>query len=140
MRATYSSLPGIGLALTITVSPGSTSTQRWSRFAMRARPAIGSPCAPVVAITSRLAAVLRIWSFAINWLCGYWRYPRSVAIRTFCSMLRPTTATLRSNVAAASKTCWTRAILLANVATITRPSSGSMISRNASPTVRSEGV
>ena len=50
------------------------------------------------------------------------------------------TATLRSNVAAASRTCWTRAMLLAKVATITRPSSGSMISRNASPTVRSDGV
>ena len=52
MRETYSSLPGIGLALTMTVSPGWISTKRWSRFAMRARPAIGSPWAPVVAITS----------------------------------------------------------------------------------------
>ena len=50
------------------------------------------------------------------------------------------TDTLRLKVAAASRTCWIRAMLLANVATITRPSSGSMISRNASPTVASEGV
>ena len=50
------------------------------------------------------------------------------------------TATLRSKLAAASRTCWTRAMLLAKVATMTRPSSGSMISRNASPTVRSDGV
>ena len=52
MRETYSSLPGIGLALTMTVSPGWISTKRWSRLAIRARPAIGSPWAPVVAITS----------------------------------------------------------------------------------------
>ena len=51
MRATYSSLPGMGLAETMTVSPGWISTKRWSRFAIRARPAIGSPWAPVVAIT-----------------------------------------------------------------------------------------
>jgi hypothetical protein len=50
------------------------------------------------------------------------------------------TATLRSKVAAASMTCWMRAMLLAKVATITRPSSGSMISRKVSPTVRSESV
>ena len=50
------------------------------------------------------------------------------------------TVTFRSKVAAASRTCWTRAMLLAKVATMTRPSSGSMISRNASPTVRSDGV
>ena len=48
VRLTYSSLPGIGLALTMTVSPGLISTKRWSRFAIRARPAIGSPWAPVV--------------------------------------------------------------------------------------------
>ena len=50
------------------------------------------------------------------------------------------TATLRFMSAAASRTCWTRAMLLAKVATMTRPSSGSMISRKASPTVRSDGV
>ena len=61
-------------------------------------------------------------------------------MRVFCSIERPMTATLRSNVAAASRTCWTRAMLLAKVATMTRPSSGSMISRKASPTVRSDGV
>src|SRR4026207_1049940 len=55
VRETYSSLPGIGLALTMTVSPGWISTKRWSRFAIRARPAIGSPWAPGVAIT-RLAS------------------------------------------------------------------------------------
>ena len=61
-------------------------------------------------------------------------------MRKFCSIERPTTATLRSNVAAASMTCWMRAMLLANVATMTRPSSGSMISRKVSPTVRSDSV
>jgi hypothetical protein len=63
-----------------------------------------------------------------------------VAIREFCSIERPMIATCRSKVAAASRTCWRRAMLLAKVATITRPVSGSMISRNASPTVRSDGV
>ncbi len=98
VRATYSSLPGMGLALTMTVSPGSISTQRWSRLAMRASPAIGSPCAPVVAMTRRSAGVLRIWSLAISCAWGYSRYPSSVAMRTFCSMLRPTTATFRSKL------------------------------------------
>jgi hypothetical protein len=49
------------------------------------------------------------------------------------------TATLRSMSPDASRTCWIRAMLLAKVATMTRPSSGSMISRKASPTVRSDG-
>ena len=61
-------------------------------------------------------------------------------MRTFCSIERPMTVTLRSNVRAASKTCWTRAMLLANVATITRPSRPSMMSRKTSPTIRSDGV
>src|ERR1035437_8588469 len=60
VRATYSSLPGMGLALTITVSPAWISTKRWSRLAILARPAIGSPWAPVVAITRRLAGVDRL--------------------------------------------------------------------------------
>ena len=50
------------------------------------------------------------------------------------------TAVLRPMSAAASRTCWMRAMLQAKVATMTRPSSGSMISRNASPTIRSDGV
>lgn len=54
VRATYSSLPGMGLALTMTVSPGTISTNRWSLLAIRASPAMGSPWAPVVAMhTSR---------------------------------------------------------------------------------------
>ena len=61
-------------------------------------------------------------------------------MRVFCSMERPMTATWRPNVSEASKTCWMRAMLEAKVATMTRPSSPSMISRKASPTVRSEGV
>ncbi len=64
VRATYSSLPGIGLAETMTVSPGSISTNRWSRLAIRARPAIGSPWAPVVAITSLSAGMSLILSLA----------------------------------------------------------------------------
>ena len=50
------------------------------------------------------------------------------------------TATWRPNVSEASKTCWMRAMLEAKVATMTRPSRPSMMSRKASPTVRSEGV
>ena len=61
-------------------------------------------------------------------------------MRVFCSIERPMTATWRSNVCDASKTCWMRAMFEANVATMTRPSSPSMISRKASPTVRSDGV
>ena len=55
--ATHSSLPGMGVAETMTVSPGWISTKRWSLFAMRARPAIGSPWAPVVVMTSLSAAM-----------------------------------------------------------------------------------
>ena len=62
VRETYSSLPGIGLALTMTVSPGWISTKRWSRLAIRARPAIGSPWAPVVAMTSLLSG----WSLILS--------------------------------------------------------------------------
>ena len=61
-------------------------------------------------------------------------------MRLFCSIDRPMTATWRPNVSEASKTCWMRAMLDANVATMTRPLRPSMISRKASPTVRSEGV
>ena len=43
-------------------------------------------------------------------------------MRVFCSIERPMTATLRPNVSEASKTCWTRAMLEAKVATMTRPS------------------
>ena len=70
---TYSSLPGIGLADTITVSPGWISTKRWSRLAIRARPDIGSPWAPVVAITRLPGATSLIRSLGIIWSCGYWR-------------------------------------------------------------------
>ena len=63
-----------------------------------------------------------------------------MAIWKFCSIERPMTAALRPMSAAASSTCWMRAMFEAKVATITRPSSGSMISRNASPTIRSDGV
>ena len=73
MRATYSSLPGMGLALTITVSPAWISTQRWSRFAIRARPDIGSPCAPVVAITSLPSSIELIDSLGTIRLLSYFR-------------------------------------------------------------------
>ena len=42
-------------------------------------------------------------------------------MRTFCSIERPMTATLRPKLADASRTCWTRAMLLAKVATMMRP-------------------
>ena len=61
-------------------------------------------------------------------------------MRVFCSMERPMMATRRPNVSEASSTCWMRAMLLAKVATMTRPSSPCMMSRKASPTVRSDGV
>ena len=73
MRLTYSSLPGIGLALTITVSPGWISTKRWSRLAIRARPAIGSPWAPVVQMTSLPSGTSLILSLATIWEGGYFR-------------------------------------------------------------------
>ena len=52
VRATASSLPGIGEAETMTVSPGSMVMLRWSRLLMRVSPDIGSPCEPVVMTTS----------------------------------------------------------------------------------------
>ena len=44
--ATASSLPGIGEAETITVSPGSIVMLRWSRLLIRVSPLIGSPWEP----------------------------------------------------------------------------------------------
>ena len=67
VRETYSSLPGIGLALRITVSPCSISTNRWSRLAMRARPDIGSPWEPVVAMTILPSGTSPIRSLGTIW-------------------------------------------------------------------------
>ena len=102
---------------------------------MRARPDIGSPWLPVVAMTSLLSGTSPILSLPTIWLAGYCRYPRSLAIRKFCSIERPITATCRSNATAASRTCWIRAMLLANVATMTRPTPGQVIARLTTRTI-----
>ena len=99
VRATYSSLPGMGLALTMTVSPGTISTQRWSRLAMRARPAIGSPCAPVVAMVSCASGTSLRRSLGTSWPGRSAGSPGRSRCAMFCSIDRPMTATLRPKVA-----------------------------------------
>ena len=51
VRETSFSLPGIGVAEIITVSPGMMPTFLWSFIAMRVKALIGSPWLPVVMIT-----------------------------------------------------------------------------------------
>ena len=58
MRKTDVSFPGIGVAETITVSPGPTVTSRWSPFAIRLNTAIGSPWLPVTMKTTLLSGSL----------------------------------------------------------------------------------
>ena len=58
----------------------------------------------------------------------------------FCSMLRPRATIFRPWAHAASTTCWTRPMLLAKVATITRPAASPISCWSESPTVCSERV
>ena len=57
----------------------------------------------------------------------------------FLRIERPTSATLRSSMAAASITCWTRWMFEANEVTMIRPSQREKVSSRAGPTLDSEG-
>ncbi len=63
VRATASSLPGMGEADRMTVSPGTIVMFRWSRLLIRVRPDIGSPWDPVVTTISRAGSSRSSWSF-----------------------------------------------------------------------------
>ena len=52
MSCTRSSFPGTGRAEMITVSPRSTETDWWSRYAIRVSADIGSPWLPVQRIST----------------------------------------------------------------------------------------
>ena len=70
---------------------------RWSRFAMRARPAVGSPWLPVVTMASLSGVVLDAGPG--DDLRGRRSGSRArVAIWTLCSIVRPVTNTLRPHV------------------------------------------
>src|SRR5690606_34246569 len=66
VRWTNSSLPGIGWADMITVSPRSTSNTRCRPQASRPRTADGSPCVPVAMMTSSLGFILFACSMLTN--------------------------------------------------------------------------
>ena len=56
VSCTRSSFPGTGFAERITVSPRSTVTVAWSRYAIRVRADIGSPWLPVQRIIASCGA------------------------------------------------------------------------------------
>ena len=58
----------------------------------------------------------------------------------FCSIARPSATILRPLAQAASSTCWTRLMLLAKVATMTRPLASRTSWLSESPTVFSDRV
>ena len=80
-------------------------------------------------------------------LWGPWRLEEEDALPAMAqvekavgSMLRPSATILRPWAQAASITCWTRPMLLAKVATITRPGASPTSRWRLSPTVDSESV
>gem|GEM_PF-4109062 len=105
---TASSLPGTSEEENSTVSPSERLTWRCSRRAMRDRPAIGSPCVPVVTTTSFSAGSLAAWSMSTMTLPGSVSRPISWAISMLRSIDRPLSATLRPAACAASTTACTR--------------------------------
>ena len=63
--------------------------------AARLNALIGSPCVPLIIISSLFAGVSLIWLGLITNPCGRSRYPRSCAISVELSSERPTIATFR---------------------------------------------
>ena len=93
---------------------------------MRESAAIGSPCVPVVTITTRCGASSFAASTLIRSRSSTSRKPRSRAIPMLRTIDRPTSATRRPCATEASMICCTRATLLAKHAMITRPRAVSM--------------
>ena len=66
--------------------------------------------------------------------------PRLEAMLKFLRIERPTSATRRSSLIAASITCWTRWMLEAKEVTMIRPLQSEKVSSSAGPTLDSEGA
>ena len=133
---TARSLPGIGVAEKITVSPSWSSTCGWSPWAMRRSADSGSPWLPVEMITS-------LWSgkSSISW--GPRACPRArrcgracARCSRSCASSGPTSETLRPSAAAASTTCWTRWMFDAKQVTTIRPSQRAKTSSRRGPDAR----
>ena len=136
---TERSLPGIGVAEKITVSPEWSSTSGWSRCAIRRSAESGSPWLPVEITTTFSSGKS---SISFGWIkspSGALAMPRLEAMLKFLRIERPTSATRRSSWAAASITCWTRWTFEAKQVTMIRPSQREKTSSRAGPTLDSDG-
>jgi len=114
-----------------------TSTFLWSEKAILVRALIGSPCEPVVIITTWFGLYFFMLSILISTPSGTFIYPRRIDISTIFSILLPETATLRPFLAAASIICCTLCTFDAKVATIIRLLQPLKICSNFSPTLLS---
>ena len=128
MWLTSSSLPGIGVAESTTVSPGTISSCACSPDARRASTALGSPWVPVQTMTTFCGGRLFISEVLSRSSYATSRKPRLIAMRTLFTMLRPITPTRRPLSRATLITCWMREMLDAKVARMTRPGAAAMMS------------
>ena len=142
MRSTVSftarSLPGIGVAEKITVSPLCRSTSRWSPAAMRRNADRGSPWLPVDTTTSFSSGKSSIIFGLTSIPSGTSMWPSWRPMFTFLRIERPSRATLRPSAEAASTTCCTRWMFEAKQVTTMRPSQRAKASRSSGPTRDSE--
>ena len=136
---TARSLPGIGVAEKMTVSPSCSSTLGWSPWAIRRRAESGSPWLPVESTTRRSSGQSSISLTPTSIPSGMSMWPSMRPMFTFLRIERPTSDTLRSSVAAASTTCCTRWMLEAKQVTTMRPGQRENTSRRWGPTLDSDG-
>ena len=118
---TARSLPGIGVAEKITVSPSCSSTCGWSPWAMRRSAESGSPWLPVEITTSLWSGKSSISLAPTSIPSGTSMWPSLRPMFTFLRIERPTSETLRPSAAAASTTCCTRWMFEAKQVTTMRP-------------------
>ena len=135
---TARSLPGIGVAEKITVSPACRSTWGWSEAAIRRSADSGSPWLPVEITTSFSSGKSdsRLGSTSIP--SGTWMWPSWRPMFTFLRMERPIRETLRPSVSAASTTCCTRWMFEAKQVTTIRPLQRAKASSRCGPTEDSD--
>ena len=135
---TARSLPGIGVAEKITVSPSCSSTCGWSPCAMRRSADSGSPWLPVEITTSLWSGKSSISFGPTSMPSGTSMWPSMRPMFTFLRIDRPTSETLRPTTAAASTTCWTRWMLDAKQVTTIRPLQRANTSSSFGPTLDSD--
>ena len=136
---TARSLPGIGVAEKITVSPLWSSTCGWSAWAMRRSADSGSPWLPVEITTSFESGKSSISLGPTSIPSGTSMWPSIRPMFTFLRIERPTSETRRSSTAAASTTCCTRWMFEAKQVTTMRPSQRANTSWSFGPTLDSDG-